>query len=106
MKSFRQFLPLLLAFSLLFAQQAGAVHVLRHTLAEHSQQNKHAPHQPACEKCATYAQLGSALTTVAFDFTAPQIPDEAALYFAPFFHSAHTLTAVARGPPEYLQAFS
>ena len=99
MKLSRLLLPLLLAFSVLFVQQVEAAHVLRHTLAEQQQQNKHGPQQPACEKCATYAQLGSALSNFAFDFTPPQLPEATVQYIAPCFRSAHTLTAVARGPP-------
>ena len=56
----RAFFPLLLALILLFAQQAGVIHALSHTLAEQSQQNKQLPHSPAaCGQCAAYTQLGS-----------------------------------------------
>ena len=94
----RLFTPLLFALSLLFAQQVGAAHVLRHTLEEQSQQNKQLPH-PACAKCQNYAQLGSALNVAAFDFTPPVFFNEQIRQFAVSFHSIHALTAVARGPP-------
>ena len=98
MKLSRLFTPLLFALSLLFAQQVGAAHVLRHTLQEQSQQNKQLPHQ-ACEKCAHYAQLGSALNVAVLDFAPPLEFAETIRHVAVTFHSIHTLTAVARGPP-------
>jgi hypothetical protein len=98
MKLSRLFTPLLFALSLLFAQQVGAAHVLRHTLEEQSQPNKNLPH-PACEKCEHYAQLCSALNVATFDFTPPVLFGEATPHFAVSFHSSHTLTAFARGPP-------
>lgn len=60
---------LLLAFTLLFAQQGAAVHALSHlseTLPGHSQQDKQLPHSPACDKCVVYAGMGSALASSAF----------------------------------------
>ena len=101
MKMSRLFTPLLFALCLLFAQQVGAAHVLRHTLEEQSQQNKHLPH-PACEKCGNYAQLGSALSVAIFDFTPPVFGHEEVRHFAVTFHSVRTLAAVARGPPSFL----
>ena len=98
MKLSRLFAPLLFALALLFAQQVGAAHVLRHTLQEESQQNKHLPH-PACEKCENYAQLCSALNVAVLDFTPPHVAVEIEKHFAVAFRSFHTLTAVARGPP-------
>ena len=52
------------ALTLLFAQQAGAMHALSHTLAEQrqDQQDKQSSHNPAaCGQCAAYTQLSSAL---------------------------------------------
>jgi len=98
MKLLRLFTPLLFALSLLFAQQVGAAHVLRHTLQEESQQNKNLPH-PACEKCEHYAQLCSALNVAALDLAPPPVAAETIRHFAVPFRSIHTLTAVARGPP-------
>src|SRR5512143_2785999 len=60
----------LLAFALLFAQQGAALHALSH-LAEppagQSQQDKHVPHSPACEKCVVYAGIGGAVASGALD---------------------------------------
>ena len=106
MKSARLFLPLLCAFSLLFAQQAGAAHTLSHALEEQSQHDKHAPDSPACEKCAAYAQLGSALSANSVTFTAPQIPGVTIRHSTAGFQTLHLLAAAARGPPALLQTYA
>lgn len=62
----RLLLFMLLAFTLLFAQQGAAIHALSHLsepLPTHSQQDKQLPHSPACEKCVVYAGFGSAVTS-------------------------------------------
>lgn len=62
---------LLLAFSLLFVQQGAAMHSIAHTLNEQSP-DQSLPHDPQCELCIAYAQIGSAVgsNVVHFDFTA------------------------------------
>lgn len=98
----RLYLPIFLAFVLLFAQQAEGAHALGHAfedLAQH--QGKQVPHQ-ACEKCATYAQLGSAMTASPIDFTPPQISSEPLRLITATFQTTHLLAAVARGPPSLL----
>ena len=92
----------LMVFVLLFAQQAGAAHALRHALKDLAQQqNKQAPHSPACEQCAAYAQLGSALNNIgAQEFMPLALSDVTAPHHAIPFHSIHALPAVARGPPQ------
>lgn len=60
---FRSILFGWLAFALLFAQQGAALHALTHLaegVPEQSQQEKHLPHSPACDKCVAYAGIGSA----------------------------------------------
>lgn len=102
----RLYLPFFLAFVLLFAQQAGAAHALGHAfedLAQH--QGKQLPH-PACEKCATYAQLGSAMTASPIDFTPPQISGIAVQHFNTTFLNTLLLTAAARGPPFFLLIYA
>lgn len=99
MKPSRFFLPVLFAFALLFAQQVGAEHVLRHAFEEVSQKDKQAPHSNTCEKCATYAQLGSALSVGTYDLPLPQVVNEVVLSFSTTFQSIHTLAATARSPP-------
>ncbi len=101
------FSPLLLAFVLLFAQQSGAVHTLRHALGDLAQQqeDKQAPHSSTCEQCAAYAQLGSALNVGTHDLTLLPVSDETVQHRAISFRSVRTLPAVARGPPQ-LQKFA
>jgi hypothetical protein len=101
MKHSRLFLPLLCTFALLFAQRAGAAHTLRHVLEylKQQQQDKQAPHSPACEKCANYAQLGSALNVAVFDFAPPRVSSETIEYLTIAFRSIHVFAAEARAPP-------
>ncbi len=103
----RLLLPLLCAFSLLFAQQAGAAHTLQHTLAGHQQQqDKQAPHNHNCEQCALDAQLGSTLHSDSIAFSLPLLPAATWLHDSVSFHHIHTLAASARGPPASLQQFA
>lgn len=99
MRSFRLFLPLLFALSLLSAQQVGAAHAVRHALEQSQQKDKHSAHSTVCEKCENYAQLGSALNVGCY--LPPLLPadTEAAVSFAATFQTIHTPAAIARGPP-------
>jgi len=106
MKNYRALLPLFFAFALLSAQQGGAVHALSHSLEQTKQQDKQAPHSPACEQCATYAQLGSALNVGAFNFILPAAVGEIVAHRTSAFRSIHTLAAAARGPPAALSNFA
>lgn len=96
------FFPLLLTFVLLFAQQAGVSHTLRHALEDLTQQqkDKQAPHSNICEECADYAQLGSALNIGAYNFIPLLVSDETVQHRTIPIRSAHTLPSVARGPPQ------
>lgn len=108
MKSFRFFLPLFFSFVLLFAQQAGVAHTVHHAfedLTQH-QDGKQAPNSSSCEKCADYAQLGSALSVGGYDFIPLIVSDEAVLAPTFSFHSLHVLAAAARGPPSFLQTLA
>ena len=98
MRISRLLLPLYFVFALLFAQQVGAAHVLRHTLEDLSQQNKHATHT-ACEECENFAQLSSALGVTTFDVTPPHFSSTAIPLLAYSFQSIHILTTAIRGPP-------
>ncbi len=102
MRFSRLFLPLLFAFALLSVQQGSTAHAFSHLFAEQGQ-DKQTPHSQTCEKCASYAQLGSALLAALHAFT-PLVFAEAKLArsFQPP-HSQHALTASARGPPASLQ---
>lgn len=103
MKPLKLFLPLLIALSLLFAQQAGAAHAIQHDLEHSQEQGKHSGHDPACEKCAQYAQLGSALKTSLFDLPLVAARSETAVFSAPAFITVHVRAALARGPPVLLR---
>ena len=99
MKLTRLIFPLLLALTLLFALQTGAMHALSHALAAQAQQDEKAPHSPACGQCAAYTQLGSALNSAAPSFLLITVPAALALYVAIALRSTQIPTAVARGPP-------
>ena len=100
------FFPLLLAFALLFAQQAGATHTLSHALEEQTQHDKQAPHSDVCEQCAAYAQLGSALRSAFHSFAAIAVPAETARHHSIALRSVLILAAAARGPPALLQTIA
>ncbi len=97
MKLSRVLTPLFLAFTLLFAQQAGAAHAFSHALEQH--QDKQAPDSPACDKCEQYAQMGGALSASTFDLRLPMAPAMAVPQQVSHLHSTHILGAAARGPP-------
>jgi hypothetical protein len=102
------FARLLLITALLFAQQAGAAHALRHALEDLApqQEDKQVPHSGACEQCATYMQLGGALNVGAYKFTPLIVSGEAIQHRSTSFRSIHVFAAVARGPPSFLQSFA
>jgi hypothetical protein len=93
---------LLFVFALLFAQQAGAAHAISHALNDvtQQQQDKQSPHSDACEKCADYVHLGSALNVGTYNFAPLLVSDETVQYRTIAFRSIHTLPSVARGPPQ------
>ncbi len=93
----RALTSLFLAFTLLFAQQAGAAHAFSHALEQH--QDKQAPDSPACDKCEQYAQMGSALSASAFDLPPAMAAGRAVRQPTSSFRSSHILAAAARGPP-------
>jgi hypothetical protein len=101
MKHSRLFLPLLCTFALLFAQQAGAAHTLRHVLEYLKQQlqDKQSPHSDACDKCVNYAQLASALNVAVFDFAPPRVSSETIQHLAIAFRSIRVFAAESRAPP-------
>ena len=94
---------LILALALLFSQHGGIAHALTHARTDPSNQNKHPPQSPACEQCAVYAQLGSALsrgTGAALLFASPAAAIGCGNHA---FFSNLPPTAIARGPPAQLQ---
>ncbi|HUW75119.1 MAG TPA: hypothetical protein VMV70_00440 [Gallionella sp.] len=107
MKFSRPYLPLFLAFVLLFAQQAGAAHAVWHAFEDIStHQDKQLPHPDACAKCANYAHLGSAMTASPIDFTPPQLSGIAEQLYTATFLTTRFLAAVARGPPAPLRIYA
>ncbi|MDP1678823.1 MAG: hypothetical protein Q8L02_01635 [Candidatus Nitrotoga sp.] len=104
MQFHRTLFPLLLTLLLLLAQQGGAMHALRHALAEHDQHHdKHTPHSSACGHCAAYTQLGGVLGSSPHSFAVTTIPSETVRFNSTTFRSNQPLIAVARGPPGLLQ---
>ncbi len=97
MKLTRALTSLFLAFTLLFAQEAGAAHAFSHAIER--QQDKQAPDSPACDKCEQYAQAGSALHASPFSLPFANVPRMAAMQRTRALHSAPVLAAAARGPP-------
>lgn len=98
----RFFVPLFFALAVLFAQQGGALHALRHAFAEQTQQrDKQTPHSKDCEQCTSYAQLGSALNSgyLSFELLALPIQPYAQQHFV--FFTQQTFAATARGPPVF-----
>lgn len=99
----RLFLPLYFVLALLAAQQAGATHAIGHALEQARQHDQHAPQSEACEKCASYAQLGSALNVgthspVLISLDGADLPQ-----FAATVQFLRVPAAAARGPPKPLQ---
>ncbi|MBI5919068.1 MAG: hypothetical protein HY849_06820 [Nitrosomonadales bacterium] len=101
MRFFRLFQPMFFALVLLFAQQAGAAHVLGHLFGE-QKQDQQTSHSAACEQCANFAQLGGALGGAAPALALLAL--SFALVVAPTFAFRSTLPhcALARGPPASL----
>ncbi len=99
----RLFLPLYFVFALLAAQQAGATHAIGHALEQARQHDQHAPQSEACEKCASYAQLGSALNVGAHSPVLISLGGADLPQFATIAQFFPVPVAAARGPPKTLQ---
>lgn len=99
---FRLILFVCLVFSLLFAQQGAALHALSHfadSVPAQSQQEKHLPHSPACDKCVVYAGIGGVAPSSPPVFaTQGTTAILAAAVFLLFF-SAPLRTYLSRAPP-------
>ena len=112
MKISRAFFPLLLAITLLFAQQAGVMHSLSHTLAQQKprtqkqdQQDKQSSHYPACGQCAAYTELGSALSGGVSLLLVIAVAAAVTSSIIVTLRPTQPLAVVARGPPALLQTF-
>jgi len=98
----RLLFPLWLAFALLFAQQGAALHALSHFadgVPAQSQQEKHLPHSPACDKCMVYAGIGSAAASSPPIFTAQETTVILAAALFLLFFSTPLRTYLSRAPP-------
>lgn len=94
----RLVLPLFLAIALLFAQQGAMLHAIAHSLAEHSH-DPSMPHEEYCEKCAAYAQIGSAVGSSSVDFDFAAVSTTATFFYFANFRSIEFAAFVARAPP-------
>lgn len=91
-------ISLLLVFALLFAQFGGLAHGIEHALAEQSQ-DQSLPHDRLCDLCATYAQLGSALSGHAVQFATVEQHTVFVSASSATFSSAAFTAFAARAPP-------
>lgn len=99
---FRLILFVGLAFALLFAQQGAALHALSHfadSVPAQSQQEKHLPHSPACDKCVVYAGIGSAALPSPPMFAAQETTAILAAVVFLLFFSAPLRSYLSRAPP-------
>ena len=90
---------LLLAFVLLFAQQAAQLHSLAHAGDEAGQPHKSRPASHPIEKCVSFHAVDSALIATAalhhFDF----LQSELAFWFASLAEPSACYRLSARAPP-------
>jgi len=98
----RLLLSLWLAFVLLFAQQGAVLHALSHfadSAPAQSQQEKHLPHSPACDKCVVYAGIGGAAASAPPVFFSREMTVVLASALFLLFFSAPFRTYLSRAPP-------
>jgi len=98
----RLLLSLSLALFLLFAQQGAALHALSHLaddMPAQSQQGKHLPHSPVCDKCVAYAGIASAAPFSPPVFTAQETTFILAAMLSLLFFSVSRFSYRSRGPP-------
>jgi hypothetical protein len=91
-----------LAFALLFAQQGAALHALSHLtdgVPNQSQQGKHLPHSPACDKCMVYASIGGAAPSSSLMFATQETTVILAAVLFLLFFSAPLYSYLSRAPP-------
>jgi hypothetical protein len=98
----RLFQPVFFAFVLLFAQQAGAAHALKHAVEDLTQQqsDKQTSQSKTCEQCESYAQLSNALNVGVYDFALLLVSGESFQHVHISLRSIPVLAAAARGPPQ------
>lgn len=97
----RLFLTLSLVFLFGLGQQGAAVHAISHFADEQgqSQPDNKAHHAAFCDKCVTYASLGSAIGSDSLAFI-PQTDHQSHFIESGIRHFAdHTHHYAARAPP-------
>lgn len=96
----RSFSTLILAFALLFVQQAALWHSVSHvTSAENSSQDQKLPHSDQCEKCVAFAHVGAAATATPLHFALPQSASICVQFIAPAIQLALHFAYQSRAPP-------
>jgi hypothetical protein len=98
----RLLLSLWFVLALLFAQQGAALHALSHFadgVPAQSQQDKHLPHSPVCDKCVVYAGIGSAAASSQPLFAIQKTTFALAAVLFLLFFSAPRRTYLSRAPP-------
>ena len=96
-------LNILVALSLLIAQQAAYTHALSHF--DHrapSTENKQLPHSKACERCGLAAQLGTGLLSHSAAFLSVATYACTTLHLSRAFHPTAPRRFLSRAPPSLL----
>ena len=98
----RTLYPLILAFALLFTQQAALCHGVSHTgPPTPSQQDQHLPHAEQCAKCLSFAHIGAAATATPHSFAVPLNTSSLVYLSVSAARSAQHLSYQSRAPPRF-----
>ncbi|MGH8750325.1 MAG: hypothetical protein ACREUV_01315 [Burkholderiales bacterium] len=99
----RQYLYVVLAVFLLFAQQGSLLHGLSHISDKTpAQQDRQLPHSKACDKCIAYAEVGAALNNAHPVFLLADFGAVLAGHGSQLFFSSLHLAFSSRAPPAFL----
>lgn len=98
----RTLYPLILAFALLFTQQAALWHGVSHTgSATSSQQDQHLPHAEQCAKCLSFAHIDAAATATPHACAVPQRVQALVYLHVSAAHAAQHPPYQSRAPPRF-----
>ena len=98
----RTLYPLILAFALLFTQQAALCHGVSHTgPPTPSQQDQHLPHAEQCAKCLSFAHIDAAATATPHSCAVPQRVQTLVYLDASAAHPAQHPPYQSRAPPRF-----
>ncbi|OGA00514.1 MAG: hypothetical protein A2Z44_03560 [Betaproteobacteria bacterium RBG_19FT_COMBO_58_11] len=96
----RPLYSLILAFTLLFAQQGALWHGVSHTASPtNSQQDQQLPHSEQCAKCVAFAHTGAGAPATPLHFALPQLASAIAQFDAPAALPALHHPYQSRAPP-------